>query len=837
MLGTVRRRAQTFSLNQAGHTSLWFAVIFALAASIAAAWVGRSMGMQVFAGLFGLVALSILILALLRFKVMSQNTVQDIAVDDALSFRSSIQAIDTPLMIRRDGVPIFCNPAYLELAKSLGVEVFENVPPPVERLFKLKEKSVSAALYRLHHTHEEGEVDEENIQIMTEAGEFRSYNIRVSALEYGQLWQFIDITRELKESDAMLAKAPVGLLSVGADGKIIQMNTVLRDWLGIDIDEELENIKSYLENADSLLESEKIPGRIVRTDTRLTTKKGVVTPAVMVGSWQETETGDFYASLGVYGHTGLGLRAEYARTDMDGQVHFAEMDSKAQEQKDVALAGSLLAEGASLLSDAPFGVVRLDGADLGEAKILSVNNTYTSMAGAHDVVGAKFSDLFKAGEDRDRFIAMGINMDAAAKDIYLAGDNATPVNVYFSNTGGEGCAAYIIDITKRKELEGELVHAQKMQAIGMLVANIAHDFNNLLTVIGGHTYELLVRHPVGDPSYKDLQQIKQNVGRAAGQVNKLLIFSFQKTLRKQVLAVSETLSDASLMLQPAVGERIQLDIVHGRSLPNILVDKEQLETVLMNLCVNARDAMKDKQGGTITIRTLRAKTEDYETDGVEVLDNEKFVIFEIIDEGTGMSPETQEKIFEPFFTTKGQGKGTGLGLATVYGIVKHSGGHLRVQSTLGEGTRFRIYMPTTEREVEQVKLVSDKPADLSGQGRILFVEDEDALRPLAANSLRKRGYKVVEAVDGEDALAVLESGEHTFDLMISDVVMPGLDGPGLLEQGRELLGDARIVFISGYAEEEFSELLEREPGVSFLPKPFDFKQLAEKVKSEIGDAH
>jgi two-component system cell cycle sensor histidine kinase/response regulator CckA len=223
-------------------------------------------------------------------------------------------------------------------------------------------------------------------------------------------------------------------------------------------------------------------------------------------------------------------------------------------------------------------------------------------------------------------------------------------------------------------------------------------------------------------------------------------------------------------------------------------------------------------------------------DGVEVLEGEKFVVFEISDEGTGMSPETQEKIFEPFFTTKGQGKGTGLGLATVYGIVKHSGGHLRVQSTLGIGTRFRIYIPTTDREVEAPKSISNKPADLSGQGRILFVEDEDALRPLAANSLRKRGYKVIEAVDGEDALAILESGEHIFDLMISDVVMPGLDGPGLLEQGRELLGKARIVFISGYAEEEFSELLEKEQSVSFLPKPFDFKQLAEKVKAEIGDA-
>jgi two-component system cell cycle sensor histidine kinase/response regulator CckA len=212
----------------------------------------------------------------------------------------------------------------------------------------------------------------------------------------------------------------------------------------------------------------------------------------------------------------------------------------------------------------------------------------------------------------------------------------------------------------------------------------------------------------------------------------------------------------------------------------------------------------------------------------------------VSDTGTGMTDAVKAKIFEPFFTTKEQGKGTGLGLATVYGIIQQSGGHLEVDSELGRGTTFNIYLPaapaaSAEAAPEPV-VVERKPADLTGQGNILFVEDEAAVRVIAAKSLRKRGYQVTEAEDGEEALEILEDAEEPFDLLLSDVVMPGLDGPGLLRAGRELLGDARIVFISGYAEEKFSDLLAEEPDVTFLPKPFTLAELAEKVKSEIGEA-
>ena len=384
-----------------------------------------------------------------------------------------------------------------------------------------------------------------------------------------------------------------------------------------------------------------------------------------------------------------------------------------------------------------------------------------------------------------------------------------------------------------------------MQAIGQLAAGVAHDFNNLLTAIRLNADDLLGRHPIGDPSYPELQEINSNVSRAAGLVKKLLAFSRQETRRAERVDVTETLSDMIVTLKQTIGERVKLDVIHGRALPPILADKTQIDNILMNLCVNARDAMTAQGGGTITIRsselTLDTVSENDPIDALRATKSDHFVSFTVSDTGTGMSDEVKAKIFEPFFTTKEVGKGTGLGLATVYGIVQQSGGVLSVDSELGVGTTFRLYFPVAnEADFPEVvalapaqKRAPKPPSDLAGQGTILFVEDESSVRVMAAKTLRQRGYRVIEAEDGEEAYAILEEGSEIFDLMISDVVMPGMDGPTLLKKGRSMLGDARIVFISGYAQEEFSDLLAEEPDVTFLPKPFTLVQLAEKVKSEI----
>ena len=403
--------------------------------------------------------------------------------------------------------------------------------------------------------------------------------------------------------------------------------------------------------------------------------------------------------------------------------------------------------------------------------------------------------------------------------------------------------AYLVDISVRKSLEDQLLQSQKMQAIGQLAAGVAHDFNNLLTTIRLNTDELLGRHPVGDPSYRELHDINTTVNRAAALVKKLLAFSRKQTLRMELLNITDTLSDLSVPLRRSLGERVKLNVVHGRGLPLVRADKSQLDTVLLNFCVNARDAMEDQGGGEINISTQAVPRTVLEEAGVQNIKGQEFICLSFADTGTGMTEEVKSKIFEPFFTTKDQGKGTGLGLATVYGIIEQFGGYLTVDSVLGEGTTFKIYLPVAEKapneifEAAKASKAISKPVDLTGQGNILFVEDEVSVRTIAAKTLRKRGYKVIEAGDGEEAFEILEDAEEPFDLMISDVVMPAMDGPTLLKKGRSLLGEARIVFISGYAEEEFSELLSEEPDVTFLPKPFTLAQLAEKVKAEIGDSY
>jgi two-component system cell cycle sensor histidine kinase/response regulator CckA len=286
---------------------------------------------------------------------------------------------------------------------------------------------------------------------------------------------------------------------------------------------------------------------------------------------------------------------------------------------------------------------------------------------------------------------------------------------------------------------------------------------------------------------------------------------------------------------------VKLATEYGRNLPQVRVDRSQLETAVMNLAVNARDAVRAHGGGEVTIRTARLTQEEAVRLGYPGAQGDQALI-EVSDDGPGIPPEIQDKIFDPFFTTKPVGEGTGLGLATVYGIVKQSDGWISVSSKPGEGAAFRIFLPvhvpSTVVQPAAQPAQPKRPAarDLSGAGRILFVEDEDAVRGVAAKLLRARGYEVMEAASGEEALELAEEHAGEIDLMISDVVMPGMQGPELLKQAREYLGSAPVMFISGYAESEFSDLLEGERNVSFLPKPIDIKTLAERVKQELQKA-
>jgi two-component system, cell cycle sensor histidine kinase and response regulator CckA len=404
--------------------------------------------------------------------------------------------------------------------------------------------------------------------------------------------------------------------------------------------------------------------------------------------------------------------------------------------------------------------------------------------------------------------------------------------------GADELTLYFIDVTERKQLEAQVAQSAKMQAVGQLAGGVAHDFNNLLTAMIGFCDLLLMRSRPGDPAFADLMQIKQNANRAANLVRQLLAFSRQQSHKPRVLDITDVLVELSHLLRRLIGENIALDVIHGRELGLVEVDQGQLEQVVINLAVNARDAMPG--GGRLTIRTEGAHLPQPLRRGDETMPAGDYVLIEISDTGHGIAPEHLGRIFEPFFSTKPVGSGTGLGLSTVYGIVKQTGGFVFVDSVQGGGTRFSIYLPrhaslggAAARPGDAEPLI---PRDLTGNAKLMLVEDDDAVRMFGARALRNKGYRVVEATSGETALDLIRHSAEPIDLLISDVVMPQMDGPTLVREVRALDPEIKVIFMSGYAEEGFRQRLDREPDIDFLAKPFTLKELAAKVKEVVGRA-
>ncbi len=390
-----------------------------------------------------------------------------------------------------------------------------------------------------------------------------------------------------------------------------------------------------------------------------------------------------------------------------------------------------------------------------------------------------------------------------------------------------------------ERLEAQLAQTLRLQAVGQLAGGIAHDFNNLLTAMIGFCDLLLLRHRPGDQSFADVMQIRQNANRAASLVRQLLAYSRQQTLQPRVISVSEVLAELAHLLRRLIGGAIALKLEHGRDIHPVLVDQGQVEQVVINLVVNARDAMPE--GGTLTIRTSNASLTDPIPAAGEMLPAGEYVRIDIVDTGTGIAPEIIDRIFEPFFSTKAVGAGTGLGLATVYGIVKQSGGHVVIDSKLGQGTTFSIFLPRYAESAAAAAArregVEEATRDLTGAGTILLVEDEDAVRLFSARALRNKGYKVIEARSGEAALVIMGQDSEPIDLLITDVVMPEMDGPALVEEVRSWRPDMKVIFISGYAESAFRQQARDGSMLYFLAKPFSLKQLASKVKDVLEEGN
>jgi len=428
---------------------------------------------------------------------------------------------------------------------------------------------------------------------------------------------------------------------------------------------------------------------------------------------------------------------------------------------------------------------------------------------------------------RDKTILLYLSrIDDSESDPALSGRGA-----------GGGVSLHFIDVTEKKDLEIQFVQSQKMQAVGQLAGGVAHDFNNLLTAMIGFCDLLLLRFQPGDPSFADIMQIQQNANRAANLVRQLLAFSRQQALQPRVLNITDVLVDLSHLLRRLIGENIELKVVHGRELGLAKVDQGQLEQVIINLAVNARDAMPN--GGTLTISTTNVRLTRDQRRGHERMPAGDYVLIEVADTGVGIPAENMSRIFDPFFSTKELGSGTGLGLSTVYGIVRQTGGFVFVESRPGRGAVFEIYLPhyIGTNATPNVRSDTGEPlagTDLTGCGRVLLVEDEDPVRKFGARALQNKGYDVIEAESGEAALEILRNAPRKIDLLITDVVMPRLDGPGLVREVKEICPDIKVIFISGYTEDAFRQRLDSDGNIDFLPKPFSLKQLAAKVKDVIG---
>jgi len=487
---------------------------------------------------------------------------------------------------------------------------------------------------------------------------------------------------------------------------------------------------------------------------------------------------------------------------------------------------------------APIGIALID-ADL---RLAECNDTVLALSGLSrdDAHGRPVANLFKRDQRasiQQRLSAIRDGGESGpAHEAQLRGTHGPIVHLYPRRDDGSpagGLVLHMVDMTNQKNLEAQFVQSQKMQAIGQLAGGVAHDFNNLLTAMIGFCDLLLLRHKPGDHSFTDIMQIKQNANRAANLVRQLLAFSRQQTLQPRVLSVTDVLAELSNLLRRLIGENIELKMLHGRDLGLVKVDQGQLEQVIINLCVNARDAMVET-GGRLTVVTSNLAVADPVQRATETMPPGDYVVIEVIDTGVGIPLENLQRIFEPFFSTKELGSGTGLGLSTVYGIVRQTGGFVFVDSAPGDGAKFSIYLPRYQEEGVQATTLDRGEkgnADLTGTGRILLVEDEDAVRVFSARALRNKGYEVVEAKSGEAALDLLRAPDRPdVDLIVTDVVMPQLDGPAMIRAVREFMPDVKVIFISGYAEERFRSSVGGGEVVEFLPKPFSLKQLAGKVK-------
>lgn len=812
-----------------------------VAAAVTLMTIGRAQAQPYILGLLALLAM----VGLFNLFAFAAGIIRfaDRAADDPVMGHIADQDHDGLAVTDPRGHVVYSNATYLALT---GAATAQDVRP-VERVF-IGNPDVSEAVFRLLKAAREGKRQQEEVRIAGHDGAHgRWLRLRVRPLGQGKreakhaVWSIADITRdrerqedvfqELQHAIEYLDHAPCGFFSVNPAGELVYVNATLANWLDHDLAEigsgglKLTDIVSG-DGASLLSSIAAVPGEVKTEviDIDLRMRGGKTMPVRLYHKLA-------FGADGVPGASRT-LVISRARDDRSDPQRAAEVRFM------------------RFFDHTPMAIATVDRA----GAVVRANARFAKLAQGLGLEASASNSIFRTVNARDRSsLIAAINQAAEGQ-----GD-IPPVEAMLDGTGErwgqffvttveaderetEAAIVYMLETTERRTLENQINQSQKMDMVGQLAGGIAHDFNNVLSAIMMANDFLLNAHKPTDPSFQDIMQIKQNATRAATLVRQLLAFSRKQTLRPQVLDLGDALSDLTMLLRRLIGEKVKFDPVHGRDLWPVKVDVSQFEQVIVNLAVNARDAMPD--GGKLTIKTANVSAQQAEKLSYKGMPPADYVRIDVSDTGTGIPAEIVDKIFEPFFSTKEVGKGTGLGLSTVYGIVKQTGGFVYVESEEGRGTTFCIFLPRHHLEPEaqhEPQVANGAPkdtaaeakpprVDLTGQGTILLVEDEEGLRSLNARGLRSRGYTVIEASNGVEALEVFDEKDGAVDLVVSDVVMPEMDGPTLLRAMRQRNPELKIIFVSGYAEDAFAKSLEENEKFDFLAKPFALSALVAKVK-------
>ncbi|MEA2831163.1 MAG: two-component system, cell cycle sensor histidine kinase and response regulator CckA [Bradyrhizobium sp.] len=811
-----------------------------VAAAIVLMTIGRAQAQPYILGLLALLAM----VGLFSLFAFAAGIIRfaDRTTDDPVMGRIADHAFDGLAVTDPRGHVVYSNAAYLAITGAATA----GDARPVERVF-IGNPDVSEAVFRLLKAAREGKRQQEEARIAGADGAHGRW-LRMGVRPLGQtkreakyaVWSIADITRdrerqedvfqELQHAIEYLDHAPCGFFSVNPSGDVVYVNATLANWLDRDLAEigsgglKLTDIVSG-DGASLLTSIVPVPGEVKTEvfDIDLRMRGGKTMPVRLYHK----------LAFGADGKPGVSRTLVISRA----------RDERSDPQRAAEVRFM------RFFDHTPMAIATVDRG----GAVVRANARFAKLAQSLSPDGAANKSIFRTVIARDRSLLIAaINQAAEGQGdippVEAMLDGARErwgqffvTSVEEDERETEAAIVYMLETTERRTLENQINQSQKMDMVGQLAGGIAHDFNNVLSAIMMANDFLLNAHKPTDPSFQDIMQIKQNATRAATLVRQLLAFSRRQTLRPQVLDLGDALSDLTMLLRRLIGEKVKLDLVHGRDLWPVKVDVSQFEQVIVNLAVNARDAMPE--GGKLTVRTANVTSEESGRLSYKGMPAADYVRIDVTDTGTGIPADIVDKIFEPFFSTKEVGKGTGLGLSTVYGIVKQTGGFVYVDSEAGNGTSFRIFLPRHHPEPEVASephagtgvareaSVEPKPrTDLTGQGTILLVEDEDGLRSLNARGLRSRGYSVIEASNGIEALEALEEKNGAVDLVVSDVVMPEMDGPTLLKTMRERNPDLKIIFVSGYAEDAFEKSLPENQQFAFLPKPFTLSQLVAAVK-------